>query len=337
VKTAVVLYDVHDSDAAYYRESLGSDYDLTVTSQPLSEDTVALAKPAAVIAVHVSSPVTAGLMAQMPQLRHIACRTTGYDHIDRAYAKAHDITVSTVPSYGESTVAEYAFLLLMAASRRLVPAVHAVHSGAVAPEELTGHDLAGKTLGVVGTGRIGRHAIQIARGFGMTVVAYDPFPNAAAAKGLGYEYLPLGELLGRADCITLHAPSTPETHHLLDATALAKTKPGVIIVNTARGDLIDTPALIEALNSGQVAAVGLDVLEGEEYLQMTEELHLLDKKELGEDAKKVLGLNILSQMPNVLITSHNAYNSAEALGRIRDTAVANIRAWSAGHPQNLLT
>jgi lactate dehydrogenase-like 2-hydroxyacid dehydrogenase len=131
VKTAAVLYDVHDSDAAYYREALGSDYELTVTSQPLSEGTVALAKPAAVIAVHVSSPVTAGLMAQMPQLRHIACRTTGYDHIDRDYAKAHDITVSTVPSYGESTVAEYAFLLLMALSRRLVPAVRSVHSGAV--------------------------------------------------------------------------------------------------------------------------------------------------------------------------------------------------------------
>jgi D-lactate dehydrogenase len=336
VKPKVALYDVHSSDTEYYRQALGSDYDLAITEQSLTPDTANLAAEAEVLAVHITSPVPAELMKLMPKLRHIACRTTGYDHVDLEYAKAHDITVSSVPSYGEVTVAEYAFMLLLAVSRRLLPAVEAVQAGVVTAEKLTGHDLNGKTLGVVGTGRIGRHAATIARGFGMTVVAYDPFPNAQAATDIGFEYLSLDDLLSRADCLTLHAPATPETEHLLDAAAFAKMKPGVLVVNTARGTLIDTPALIQALNDGKVGGVGLDVLEGEEYLQIKEELHLLQTHDLGDAAKQVLGLDLLSHMPNVLITSHNAYNSTEALGRIRDTTVANIQAWHVNKPQNLV-
>jgi D-lactate dehydrogenase len=331
-RPVIAFYDAHAADQAYFKTVLGSDFELILTTDGLTAETASQAASTQVLSVHVSSKVTPKIMAQMPHLRHIACRSTGFDNIDLAYAKAHDITVSTVPSYGEDTVAEYAFMLMLAISRRLMPAAHSVHAGTITPEKLTGHDLAGKTLGVIGTGRIGRHAIQIARGFGMKVVAYDPFPNQAAAHELGFEYLPLADLLGRTDYLTLHAPATPETHHLLDAKAFAQMKPGVFIVNTARGTLIDTPALIQALESGKVAAAGLDVLEGEEYFQVSSELELLGEKKLGDDAREALGLDILTKMPNVLITAHNAYNSAEALDRIRATTVANIQ--SATHKAN---
>jgi D-lactate dehydrogenase len=310
-KVKVALYDVHPADESYYREALGQDYQLTITADGLSEATAGQAAGAQVLAVHVTSPVTAQIMARLPHLRNVACRSTGFDHVDLQYAAAHDITVSTVPSYGEHTVAEYAFMLMLAVARQLSLAAGPGHS-ADAASGPTGHDLSGKTLGVVGTGRIGRHAARIGRGFGMQVVGYDLYPNAAAATDIGFEYLPLDQLLARADYITLHAPGTPETHHLIDARAFAKMKPGVFIVNTARGSLIHTPALVTALESGKVAGAGLDVVEGEEP-------------------------GVLSRMPQVLITDHNAYNSVEALQRIRETTVANIQAWRAGHATNLVT
>jgi D-lactate dehydrogenase len=335
-KPKIVLYDVHATDTKYFSQAFDQGFEAILTGQPLSEKSVELAADAEVIAVHVTSPVTDKMIDAMPNLKHIACRTTGFDYVDTAYAKAHGITVSTVPSYGEDTVAEYAFLLLLAISRRLMLAAHSVHAGLVNPEKLTGHDLNGKTLGVIGTGRIGRNAARIARGFGMTVIAYDPYPNDKAATEIGFTYVALPELFERADCITLHAPATPESTHILNADAFAKMKTGVLLVNTARGTLVDTPALIDALNSGKVGAVGLDVLEGEEFLQYSAELRLMDETELGDDAKVVLGIDLLTKMPNVLITSHNAYNSIEALGRIRETSVSNIIAWQSHKPQNLL-
>jgi D-lactate dehydrogenase len=337
VPTKVVLYDVHPTDEDAFRAALPApDFDLVLTEQGLTAETAGLAHDAQVIGMHVTSPVTAEVMQTMPQLRHVACRSTGYDHVDRTYTDSHDITVSSVPRYGESTVAEYAFLLLLAAARKLMLSAHSVRFGGGDPEKLMGHDLNGRTIGVIGTGKIGRHAIAIAKGFGMDVVAYDPFPNDAAARELGFRYLPLDELLAAADYLTLHAPATPETHHLLDATAFGRMKRGVILVNTARGSLIETAALIDALEQGIVGAAALDVIEGEEYLQLAPELSLLQRPQIGDEAKAVLGIDILHKLPNVLITAHNAYNTAEALGRIRDTTVANIKAWAAGQPSNLV-
>src|SRR5204863_525444 len=145
VKTKVALYDVHSSDEAYYREAFGAGYDLMITESGLSPETVGLAAGAEVLAIHVTSPVTAGVMAALPRLRHVACRSTGYDHVDRKYAAEHHITVSNIPSYGEDTVAEYAFTLMLAVSRRLMLSAHSVHAGTVKPEKLTGHDLSRKT------------------------------------------------------------------------------------------------------------------------------------------------------------------------------------------------
>lgn len=337
MKPIIALFDVHALDQDYFKEQLGNDFELVMSELGLDDQTVDGAKEAEVLSVHVTSPVTAAIMERLPKLKHVACRSTGYDHVDLAYAKDHGITVSTVPSYGDETVAEYAMMLMLAISRKLIPGIQAVHDGVTVPEKLTGRDLAGKTLGIIGTGRIGRRSAAIAKGFNMNVVAFDPYPNQQAAQEIGYQYVSLDELLAQADCITLHAPAAKESEHLLNAEAFAKMKDGVLVVNTARGILIDTPALIEALQSGKVGAAGLDVLEGEEFLQTGPELQLLGEDQLDPKTKQVLAIDILSKLPNVILTNHNAFNSAEALGRIRDTTTANLRAWHSGQAQNLVT
>jgi D-lactate dehydrogenase len=170
----------------------------------------------------------------------------------------------------------------------------------------------------------------------MTTLGYDAYPNAKAAAELGFKYAGLTELLAASDFISLHAPATPETFHLLGADQFTAMKSGALVVNTARGSLIDTPALIDALHSGKIAGAGLDVLEGEEYEQTEAELNLLHSQQLDDEAKAVLNLDILSRLPNVIVTSHNAYNSAEALERIRQTTIENIKAVQDQKPQNLV-
>jgi D-lactate dehydrogenase len=331
----IAFFDIRPDEEAFYRSAL-TGHTLIMEAGNLSADALGQAQEAEILSVHSSSPVTAEVMDRMPSLKHIACRTTGLDHVDLAYAKKRHIAISTVPAYGVATVAEYAFMLLLALVRRLPEAQAAAKSGRVEAPALMGHDLEGKTLGIIGAGRIGQHAARIARGFGLTVLAYDKFPNETAAKDNGYVYAPLEEVLQRSDYLTLHAPGTPETHHVLRAETLANTKQGVFIVNTGRGALIDTPALLEALTSGQVAGVALDVVEGEEYLKLDSELAALHQKDPGAAADQIAALDALSKVPNVIITTHNAYNTAEALERIRRVTSANILAWVNGRPQNIV-
>jgi len=268
-------------------------------------------------------------------VRLVACRSTRYDNVDLEYARAHQIAVATVPAYGDATVAEYAALLMLAVSRKLGPAMRAVAAGKVITAELTGHDLTGRTLGLYGAGRIGRHLAGIARGMGITVIATDPRPDETAARDIGFEYVTVQELLARSDILSLHAPALEQTHHLLNRVAFAGMKRGVIIINTARGDLIDTPALIEALETGIVAGAGLDVLEGEQFLQSANQRHLLSSNVVDGRSRQVLALDVLRTMPTVVITDHNAFNTVEALARIRTVTASNIHAWHAGNPVNL--
>lgn len=324
----VAFFNAADLDQAFFRQHL-SGHELVMVEGDLTPETAAQAAGADVISVRVSSRVTAEVMAGIPKLRHIACRTTGFDNVDLTYAAAHGITVSTVPAYGENTIAEYAFMLMLAVARHLLPASGVARHGLTDNDpHLTGFDLGGKTLGVIGAGRIGRHAARIGRGFDMKVLAYDVYPNEAAAKEIGYTYASLDEILKSADYLTLHAPATPETHHLMNAQAFAQLKPGVIMVNTGRGSLVDTQALLDALKDGRLAGAGLDVVEGEEYLKLSPAQRRQHPNAL---------LDELMAQPNVVLTAHNGANSADAQARIRQTVVANLTAWEAGHPQNLIT
>jgi len=297
---------------------------LSASGRPLPKGEVG-ASGIEILSNFINYPVTAETLKEFPKLKYVTTRSTGYDHIDLKACAERGVAVSNVPTYGENTVAEFAFALLLSLSRKIFPAVKRVREqGLFATDELQGFDLQNKTLGVVGTGHIGAYAIKIAKGFGMNVVAFDPHPNPKLSAQFGFSYASLEELLKQSDIVTLHVPYMPATHHLINSKNIGLCKKGALIINTARGGLIDTSALISALKSGQLAGAGLDVLEEEGFVK--DEVHMLALGHPNEDQlKTVLADHELMYMDNVLITPHNAFNTKEALQRILDTTIMNIQ------------
>ncbi len=283
-----------------------------------------------VLSVFVGAQVTRKVLERFPNLRLVVARSTGFDHIDLTAARERGVTVTNVPNYGENTVAEYAFALLLSLSRKIYQGYDQIReSGSFGLDGLRGFDLQGKTIGVVGTGNIGRHVIRIARGFDMRVIATDARPDESAASQLGFRYVPFEELLATTEVITLHVPYLPATHHLINRETLAKTKRGAVLVNTSRGPVVETEALVAALTSGQLAGAALDVLEEEGTTK--DELRFLANPHPAEvNLRTILANHILIDLPNVIITPHNAFNTWEALQRILDTTVANIAGWLKG-------
>jgi D-lactate dehydrogenase len=288
-----------------------------------------------VLVPFIHSVVGCEEIAMMPQLRLIATRSTGYDHIDLKRAADQGIAVANVPGYGENAVAEYTFALILTLTRKMRLATTQMPQDDSPLAGLRGIDLYGKTLGVIGTGAIGVHVIRIAKGFGMHVLAYDVRQNRQLPEVLGFRYVSLEELLAHADVVTLHAPATPATYHLMKKETFSQMKPGAFLINTARGSLVDVQALAWALDTGRLAGAGLDTLEGEEFLQREEEL----LQEPGTEAKLKLLVqhHLLQRQSNVVITPHMAFNTEEALRRIQDTTIENVRSFFLGRPQNLVT
>lgn len=278
-----------------------------------------------VLSVFIHSQVTSELLDRMPKLKLIVTRSTGFDHIDLVECEKRGITVANIPTYGENTVAEYAFALLMTLARRLYEAYDRTKKGNYSLAGLMGFDLKGKTLGVIGGGKIGQYAIKIGLGYGMKVVVFDVNKNDQLAKELGFEYADLDSLYQISDVITLHVPLIPPTKHMINRDAFSKMKDGVILINTARGGIVDTKALCEALESGKLAGAGLDVLEGEEWL--TNELDLVDEENDIEKMREALANHILMDHPQVVITFHNAFNTREGRERILDITLENILSW----------
>ena len=274
-----------------------------------------------IAAVFMDSAVDAATIAALPNLKFLTTMSTGFDHIDLASAAARMIPVSSVPAYGENTVAEFAFALILALSRKIRESNARVRDEhKFTTDGLCGFDLAGKTIGVVGTGRIGKHAIRMAKGFNMNIVAYDVYHDDSFAAEMGFSYLELGDLMSRSDIITIHAPYMPSTHHLINSANIGFIKHGAILINTARGAIVETAALTAALKSGQLGGAGIDVLEEEAAMKAGD---------MSLDADLV-------QLPNVIITPHNAFNTTEAYVRILDTTIQNIVAFTKGTPTNLV-
>jgi D-lactate dehydrogenase len=287
------------------------------------------------LSVFVDSTLNRAVLDKFPNLKFIATRSTGFDHIDLEACKERNIVVSTVPGYGANTVAEHAFGLLLALSKRIYDGYDQVReTGKFDPHALRGFDLMGKTLGVIGTGRIGKHAVQIGKGFGMSVIAHDAFPDEAYAKEAGIAYKSLPELLGESDVVTIHVPYMESTHHLINRESLASLKKGIIIINTSRGAVIETEALLEGLRSGQIGGAGLDVLEEEGVIK--DELNfLVSGHPEGHNLMTALANHVLIDMPNVIVTPHSAFNTIEALRRIMDTTIANLTHFLEGKPENV--
>lgn len=288
-----------------------------------------------ILAVFVDSPVDKKVLAKLPRLKMVAVLSTGYDNVDVSSAKKKKIPVCNVPSYGENTVAEHAMALLLGLTRKLFQSVKRVKEGVYDFHGLRGIDLKGKTIGVVGTGRIGAHLIKMAKGFDMNVLGYDPFPNKDLAKKFGFKYVKLDELLKNSDFISLHVPLLPSTKHIINKKNIDKIKKGAYLINTARGGLVESEALLKAIESGQLAGAGIDVLEDEGFVQ--EEERIISDKVSALQIKTNLMNNIIIDHPNTIVTPHNAFNSNEALERIINTTVDNIKCFVKGEIKNDVT
>ncbi|MHB8710102.1 MAG: hydroxyacid dehydrogenase [Minisyncoccota bacterium] len=288
------------------------------------------------ICIFIDSHIGKAELDRFPALKLIATRSTGFDHVDLKAANARGVTVVNVPSYGENTVAEFAFALILALSRRIIDADERVRTGVFSPAGLRGFDLAGKTLGVVGTGHIGAHVIRMSKGFGMTAIGFDAYPNQDLSHTLGFTYAALPDLLATADIITLHVPYNAHTHHLINKENIGTIKKGAYLVNTSRGAVIETDALVGALKSGILAGAALDVLEEEGDL--ADEAAFLTTPHPNADAiKTVLEDHYLIDHPRVIVTPHVAFNTTEAIERILDTTIENILHFAEGSPTNVVS
>ncbi len=288
------------------------------------------------LSIFITTHIGAKELDKFPNLKIIATRSTGFDHIDLVEAKKRGILVCTVPSYGVNTVAEFAFALILALSRRIYDAYKRVsNTGSFSQEGLRGFDLSGKTIGVVGTGHIGVHAIQMAKGFAMNVIAFDAFPKEGLDKELGFTYVSLNELLNKSDIVTLHVPYNPQTHHLINKDNIHEFKKGAYLINTARGAVVETEALVTALQENVLAGAGLDVLEEEGDMQDEARLFSLPHPR-EEELKTTLANHYLIDHPRVIVTAHIAFNSQEAVERILDTSAENLTAFAKGTPQNTI-
>ncbi len=330
-KVSVVVFEVEADHERRLRAALPG-VTCRFVEGVLSDQTLDQVGEAPVVSVFIRSQVGRSLIESMPSVRLIATRSTGYDHVDLRACRDLGITVSNVPTYGENTVAEHAFSLILALSRRLGVVTRRISHGDFSLRDLMGSDLRSKTLGVVGAGNIGLHVIRIGRAFGMDVLAYDARPHPLLAEVLGFRYVSLDELLADSDVITLHVPYRPETHHLIDRARLQVMKPGALLINTARGALVDTTALLEALESGRLGGAGLDVIEGEELLM--EERQMFHIPETEERMRQLLTGHALARHENVILTPHMAWYSREAIDRILDVTALNIRSFLSGTPLN---
>ena len=291
----------------------------------LSAETAASAKGAAAVCVFVNDHADRPCLEALAALgvKHLALRCAGFNGVDLAAAKELGLAVTRVPAYSPYAVAEHAVALLLALNRKIPRANNRVHDLNFSLHGLVGFVLHGKTAGIVGTGKIGRVTAQILRGFGMRVLAYDPFPSTDWAVQHGVEYTDARTLAAESEVISLHTPLTPETRHIIRRETLELMKPGAILINVSRGALIDTTALIDALKSGRLGGVALDVYEEEEGV-FFEDLsgQILQDDELAR----------LLTFPNVLITAHQAFLTKEALAEIARVTVANLAAFGAGAP-----
>lgn len=321
----IAFFEIEDWEIDYLKNSFGAGHQLFFTKDKLNKDTLPQEKDFDVISVFVGSSVDKEVINSFPNLKLITTRSTGFDHVDSAAAKEKNIAVGFVPGYGDNTVAEFAFALILGLSRKIFEAYDRIkEKGLFNFEGLRGFDLRGKTIGVIGTGRIGCYTIKIAKGFGMNVIAYDAFPKGELCEKLGFKYASLDELLSQSDVISLHVPYLPSTHHLINLKNVSKIKKGALLVNTSRGAVVETEALVKGLNEGILGGVGLDVLEEEGALADEKALLLYGHPE-EHDLKTILANHVLIDMPNVIITPHTAFNTQEALQRILDTDIENIK------------
>ena len=319
----VALFSAKGYDRASFAEANAAlGHELTCFEARLTEETTALAAGYAAVCAFVNDRLSAPVLEDLARggTRLIALRSAGFNHVDLEAARRLELTVARVPAYSPHAVAEHAAALVLTLNRRTHRAYARVREANFALDGLMGFDLHGRTVGVVGTGKIGECFLRIMGGFGCSLLAHDPRPNPAC-EALGARYVTLDELFAQAEILSLHCPLTPQTHHLIDAAALERMRDGVMLVNTGRGALVDTRAVIHGLKSGRVGYLGLDVYEEEEALFFEDRSQAVIQDDV---------FMRLLTFPNVLVTAHQGFFTREAVRNIAETTLANVTAFESG-------
>lgn len=322
----VAFFSSTKTDKKLFKQALSEKYSshssiqITFFEAHLAEATAILAKGFDAVCVFVNDDLNAPVLQSLHDhgVKLVTLRCAGFNNIDREKAKALGMPILRVPAYSPMAVAEHALALIMTLNRKTHKAYNRVREGNFALEGLLGFDLFGKTIGIIGTGRIGCELIRILSGFGMTILAHDPYPNGAAVE-LGARYVELDELYRQSDIISLHSPLLPETTHLINQTSINKMKPGVMLINTSRGALMQAEDLVHALKNHQIGYLGLDVYEQEEDLFFEDHSEEIIQDDVFER---------LLTFPNVLVTAHQAFYTQEALQNIVDTTFENLIGFS---------
>ena len=322
LKPRIAIFEAAEWEKPYFKDKL-KHYNLVFFDHALDETNALEAKDFGIISVFAYSKITKKTLDNLKNVKLIATRSTGFDHIDVDECRKRKIAVCNVPAYGENTVAEHTFALVLNLTRKIHKAWERTRRLDFSQKGLMGIDLQGKTLGVIGVGSIGKHVIRIAKGFEMDVIAFDVFKNKKLETELGFKYVSFDYLLRNSDIITLHCPYNKNTHHLINKTNIKEIKQGALLINTARGALVETDALVKALDNGILSGAGLDVLEGECFIK--EDAQVISRHFPKKcDMRIILEDHILAKKENVIVTPHNAFNSKEALQRILDATVENI-------------
>lgn len=325
----VAVFSTKRYDREYLGGAIGEAHEVLYLEARLDVTTAGLAAGSEAVCVFVNDDASRAVLERLAAggSRFLVLRSAGYNHVDLVAARELGLRVARVPGYSPHAVAEHAVALMLTLDRKIHRAYARVREGNFSLEGLLGFDMHLRTVGIIGTGKIGLAVAQILRGFGCRLLGHDSYRNPECVA-LGVEYVALDRILAEADILTLHCPLTPETHHLIDAETLAMTKPGVMIINTSRGGLIDTPAVIEALKDGTVGHLGLDVYEEETDLFFED----LSGTVIQDDV-----FSRLLTFPNVIVTGHQAFFTRNALEQIADTTAANLDAFAHGvHPDTEL-
>lgn len=324
----IIFFDVRDNELEILKNFCKDNYDCQFIAERLDDKTQLTEemKSVNVISCFTFSRVSADTLKQFPNLELIALRSVGHNHIDIDYCKKHNIQVVNSFGYGNITVAEFAFGLILDVIRKISRSYMNLKNEHLTHDIYTGFELRGKYIGIIGTGAIGSEVVRIAKGFGMDIVAYDIFPKKELIEEYGVKYLPLDELLVIADVISIHAPLTEDNFHMINEEKFNLMKPSAIIVNTARGELIDTKALYEALSENKIFGAGLDVLEAENVFTQPEKIWDFDYL-TSDTIKQTLINERLLKLRNVVVTPHIAYNTKEAQDRILSITINNINSF----------
>lgn len=311
----ITFLGANKSDINFFYDKLPNDT-INFYKENISEIDLDKINSSDVLCINAFSKLTGNILEKLPNLKLIATRSTGIEHIDTNYCENKNITIKNVPLYGEKTIAEYTFALLLCLSRKILEGFNRIKNNNFSKAELTGFDLDNKVIGIIGGGNIGLNVAKIAKGFNMKILVHDLNENFNISQEIGFKYTTLGNLLETSDIISINVPYTKHTQHLINKASFEKMKNGVVFINTARGAIVDTSALIDALKSKKVLAAGLDVFEGEEIFANSQIEN--EKQPALQNIDKLLSFD------NVIVTPHNAYNTLEAINRINKVTAENI-------------